>query len=124
MNCIQGFFTDTDPTASFATTSAPEDTNKTIKKKPASQKRKTQYTAEGNNPSAVSSPVKAIKLAFSRLFDFKGKSTRMEFWCTIPLLMILYGLSLFIAVVGSPSHNICAAFALGDCVIQKGLVGG
>lgn len=61
------------------------DYNKTKKKKPYNQ----SVNIESNN-SSTPSLITAFKYAFTRIFDFNGRSSRSEFWWTIPVFTILW----------------------------------
>ena len=61
----------------------PHDTNKTKRKSPVTpnNSRSDSY--------AVKNPMEAIKVAFNRMLDFEGRSSRSEFWWSIPFLVVI-----------------------------------
>ncbi len=79
----------------------PHDNNKTKKKRPVTPSNSVE---EGY---AVKNPVEAIKIAFKRMFDFTGRSSRSEFWWCIPILVICWiACSLTINNIPLEVHNL------------------
>ena len=61
----------------------PNDNNKTKRKRPVNPDN-----SQGNN-YAVKNPIEAIRVAFNRMLDFEGRSSRSEFWWSIPFLVVI-----------------------------------
>ena len=61
----------------------PNDNNKTKRKRPV-----TPDNSQGNS-CTVKNPIEAIKVAFKRMFDFKGRSSRSEFWWVFGFFLLV-----------------------------------
>lgn len=76
------------------------DNNKTRKLKNPKQ------TLNREKPSSSLKPIEAIKLASSRILDFKGKSGRTEFWWTILAIVIVYVACVFLENIFDLNYHI------------------
>ena len=61
----------------------PHDNNKTKKKRHVTPDNSVEESY------AVKNPIEAIRIAFNRMFDFTGRSSRSEFWWIIPFLVVI-----------------------------------
>lgn len=86
-----------------------EGNNKTKKKKLDSH----SIDMESDNSSTLS-PIKAFKFAFKRIFDFNERSTRPEFFWTIPVLGLLW--LFFTIVINNIPFEIHSIFGYGNVV--------